>query len=160
MRYIIFLAILLTGSLCVAQGKKEVKKYNIREVTETLTYYEDGVAQTRPESYEKFDKDGNTVEKIDYNKEGKIKERVVRKYDRFGEQTEEIVFDGDGKQKEREVYKYNNMGEKSEEWKYDENDQLISKSYYTLDGRGLKTEKKTYDAAGNPIEVKNYEYKN
>lgn len=152
---VLFTSITVLG---FAQSKKEIKKYDIVAVTETITEVVDGKEVTRNDSYKKFDKDGNVLEEANYDKTGKLKERIVRIYDRFDNKTQEITFDATNRQEKRETYKYNEMGEKTEELEYNDKNVLVSKSVYVTDRRGLKTEKKVYDSKGKLIQTKKYRY--
>jgi hypothetical protein len=155
------LLFLLTLSLSAgyAQSKKEIKKYDIQATTITLTDYVDGKELARTDSYEKYDKHGNVLEEINYDKAGRIKEKIVRKFNRFDDKVEEVTVDADNRQLSREVYQFNELGEKVGELKYDSKNTLVSRAVYTLDRRGLKTEKKTYDPKGTLLQLKKYKYR-
>lgn len=153
----IILFVAITG-LGFAQSKKEIKKYDIVAVTETITEIVDGKEVTRNDSYKKFDKDGNVLEEVNYDKTGKLKERIVRIYDRFDNKTQEITFDATNRQAKRETYKYNELGEKTEEVEYNDKNVLMTRSIFVTDRRGLKTEKKVYDGKGKLVQTKKYRY--
>lgn len=154
---LIILFVAITG-LGFAQSKKEVKKYDIMAVTETITEVVEGKEVTRNDSYKKFDKDGNVLEEVNYDKTGKLKERIVRIYDRFDNKTQEITFDAANRQAKRETYKYNELGEKTEEVEYNDKNVLMTRSVFVTDRRGLKTEKKVYDGKGKLVQTKKYRY--
>ena len=146
------------AGLGFAQSKKEVKKYDILAVTETITEVVDGKEVTRNDSYKKFDKDGNVLEEVNYDKTGKLKERIVRIFDRFDNKTQEITFDAANRQAKRETYKYNELGEKTEEMEFNDKNVLMTLSVFITDRRGLKTEKKVYDSKGKLVQTKKYRY--
>jgi hypothetical protein len=154
---LIILLIFIAG-LGFAQSKKEIKKYDIVAVTETITEVVDGKEVTRTDSYKKFDKDGNVLEEANYDKYGKLQERIVRIYDRFDNKTQEITFDATNRQIKRETYKYDEMGEKTEEVEYNTKNLVVSRSVFITDRRGLKSEKKVYDSKGKLIQTKKYRY--
>lgn len=76
----IILASILAGQLS-AQSKKKLRTYDISKKTETVTKYKDGVEdKTYVSEYEKFNKDGEWIERVELNKNGEIKKREARKY--------------------------------------------------------------------------------
>jgi hypothetical protein len=154
---VIFKFLFLLSILSFAQSKKDIRKHKIKIITETITTFENTKEVVRNNQYRKFDKDGQIIEEVDYDKNGKIKTKTLSKYNNLEEKTEETVLDANNKQLSREVYKYNVEGEKSEEWHYNDKNELESKSIYTLKN-GLKTERKTYDTKGKLIEIKKYGY--
>lgn len=158
MRSFLFLLLSLTAGMGYAQSKKDIKQYDILDLTETITDYVDGKELTRTDAYKKFDKHGNVLEEVNYDKTGRFKEKVVRRFNRFDDKTEEITYDAANRQLRRETYQYNELGEKIGEQEFDGKNALVSKSVFTNDRRGLKTEKKTYDSRGNLIQVKKYKY--
>ena len=64
-----------------AQGKKDIKKYNIKAVT--ITKNEDGKSLTEEKSV--YDKNGRLIELTDYNKDGQIKTIHKYKYNKSGD---------------------------------------------------------------------------
>jgi hypothetical protein len=140
------------------QSKKEVKKYDIVSVTETITEVVDGKEITRNDSFKKFDKDGNVLEEIKYDNYGKVEERIVSIFDRFDNKTQEIRFDAANRQIKRETYKYDDTGEKTEEVEYNAKNTLVTRAVFVTDRRGLKSEKKVYDSKGKLIQTKKYRY--
>lgn len=155
MKYLLFF---LFPFLVFSQSKKDVRKNNIKSVTEVITEYENGKESTHNDVSKKFDKNGAVIQEINYDKNGVLKEKILTKNNKEGDKIEEAYFDANGKQFERFTYKYNDSGEKTEEIKYDAKNVLISKSVYTINKNGLKTEKKTYDTKGKLIQVKKYMY--
>ncbi|MFN8355939.1 MAG: hypothetical protein U0Y10_15905 [Spirosomataceae bacterium] len=158
MRKIILWLLVAYPVVSLAQSKKEVKKFDITSTTETVTETIDGKEVTHNDLIKKFDKHGNEIEEINYDKVGKLKERFVRKFDKNDNKIEEVTFDGNNHQTKKEIYKYDELGEKSEEYEYDAKNVLVSKSVFVLDRRGLKSEKRTYDAKGKLIQIKRYRY--
>lgn len=144
-------------SVSFAQSKKEIQKYKIKSLTESFQSV-NGDGTLVLDMQERYDKNGNVVEKIVYDKTGQLKQRTVLKYNNLFDKIEETVFDSMGKQIGRETYKYDSFGEKSEEAKYNSNDELISKSVYSFNKKQLKTARKTFDAKGNLIQIKIYTY--
>ena len=154
---LLFACVLASFTVSFAQSKKYIKKHKIKSITETITTFENGKELTRNDQFSRYDKDGQIIEQIDYDKNGKVKTKTITKYNNLEDKTEETVFDGNNKQVLREIYKYDADGVKSEEWHYDEKDELVSKSLYTVKN-GLKTERKMYDTKGKLIQTKKYAY--
>lgn len=153
---VVFLSVLTASTF--AQSKKEVKKNKIKTVTEQITDYVGGKEITRNDSYKKFNKQGEVLEEVEYDKTGKLKRKVISRYNEFDDKVEETIVDANNHQVEREVYKYDSFKEKSEVLHYNERNELDSRSVYIINGNGLKTEKKTYDAKGKLIQIKKYSY--
>jgi hypothetical protein len=109
---VVFLSVLTASTF--AQSKKEVKKNKIKTVTELITDYVGGKEITRNDSYKKFNKQGEVLEEIEYDKTGKLKRKVLSKYNEFDDKVEETIVDANNHQVEREVYKYDSFKEKSE----------------------------------------------
>ena len=154
---LLFACFMASLNLSFAQSKKNIKKYKIKSITETVTTFEGGKELTRNDQFTRYDKNGQIIEQIDYDKNGKIKTKTITKYNNLEDKNEETIFDGNNKQVLREVYKYDADGEKSEEWHYDDKDELVSKSIYTVKN-GLKIERKMYDTKGKLIQTKKYAY--
>ncbi len=177
--------ILLLTSQVSAQGKKTVKKFNLKGSTVTTTTYSDGKEMTFVESNLKFDKDGNVIEEIEFNNDGTFKKKETRIYNKNGEVTQECHYDkndllltklvitynsnndklsehktdGSGKVLSWTKYGYDTMGEKIFELELDDKGKTITKSMFTYDNNGLRKEKKVYDANEVLISVKKYSYK-
>jgi lipopolysaccharide export LptBFGC system permease protein LptF len=142
-----------------AQSKKDIRLYKIKGVTETTVMYEGGkeTANYRSE-VKKFDKDGNTIENITYNRDGSVRRKEAAKY--VGkDKVEELVQDvniqkkadddnDDGAKYKHTTSKYNSNGDKTEEIWYNEKGAVIKKELYTYNARGDRLTETTYDAAG------------
>ncbi len=152
---LLFATILASFTVSFAQSKKDIKKHKIKTITETVTSFEGGKELIRNDQFTRYDKNGQIIEQIDYDKNGKVKTKTITKYNNLEDKNEETIFDGNNKQVLREVYKYDADGEKSEEWHYDDKDELVSKSIYTVKN-GLKIERKMYDTKGKLIQIKKY----
>lgn len=152
---LLFVILILCGNLAVqAQSKKDIKSNKVKSVTEVIVKGD----KTYNDAFQSFNKNGNTLEEINYDNTGKIKERITYKYNNSNKKSEQITYDSSGKQKERETYKYNADDEKVEENLYNGNNILISKSVFSFNNKGLKKQKKTYDAQGTLIQSKTYQY--
>jgi len=154
---------LLAFCICSAsfsQKKKDIKKDKIKSTTETITKIENGKEVTYKDSYTSFDKNGNIIEEINYNKDGTVKKRHTSRFDDGKNKTEEIEYEGvDGKAiQKKHQYSYNSKGDKILEITYDGAGKLIKKEVYTYNSLGLRDEKKVYDAKNVLIESHKYSY--
>ena len=158
-RFLVVTMLFLSGIFsCFAQSKKAIRKNNIKGITEVVTEYEAGKESTHNDVAKKFDRDGEVIQEINYDKNGILKEKILTKNNKDGDKIEETFFGADGKQSRRFAYKYDSFGEKIEEIQYDAKNELFTKSVYVNNNKGLKAEKKTYDAKGKLIQVKKYIY--
>lgn len=152
------LGILILSCICglstSAQKRKELKKYHVKTITETRT--EEG--KTIVEEKNVIDKNGNLIEKINYNKEGLVKSTFKYAYNASDDVVMEEEFGSDGKLKERKVYIYNGLGEKMEEHIFGSDLKLQKKHVYVYDAKGFKIERKTIDANGQLKATKKYVY--
>src|SRR4051812_10249730 len=116
MKYInLFLVLLLSVTIATAQSKKDLKKNKVRSFRESHTTVENGKEQTIDIQYQKMDDNGNVIEEIDYDKDGKEKSHVTAVYDKNGDKSEEQTLADDGKLKKRKVFKYNAKGDRISE---------------------------------------------
>ncbi|MCU0432280.1 MAG: hypothetical protein MUC87_02360 [Bacteroidia bacterium] len=152
-----------------AQSKKDIRLYKIKGVTETTVVYEGGkeVANYRSE-IKKFDKEGNTIENITYNRDGSVRRKEAAKYS-GKDKVEELVQDvnnqkkndednDDGAKYKHTTSKYNSTGDKTEEVWYNEKGAVIKKELYTYNARGDRLTETTYDAAGKVTRKTVYTY--
>ncbi len=179
------LLLLFIPLMGLSQGRKELKKYKIKAKTEVVTDFVNGKEQVHNELLEKYDADGNTIESIEYNKDGTFKKKETRKYNKSGDVTEESRFDAAGTLLKKTVFTYNensdktseqtvdgsgkvvdwmksgynSLGEKIFELQLDEKGKTLRKSMFTYDKNSLKKEKKVYDGNDVLISVKKYNYK-
>lgn len=126
----------------LAQSKKDIRKNGVKGITEVVVEYENGKEVSHNDVSKKFDKEGEVILEVNYDKNGALKDKTATKFNRDGDKIEEATFDATGKQINRFVYRYNADGEKSEEIKYDAKNVLISRSVYVINAKGLRTEKK------------------
>jgi len=149
----IFFLIFYVSNFLSAQGKKNIRKYNIKLMIENITE-----GKTTYKSEQKtFDSNGNEQEWIKYNKDGSIMKKVVYKYDQNNNLLEEQEFSGNQLNRKK-VYTYNRFDEKETEITYDASGQMLKKEVFTYNNKGLKSEKKVYDGNNNLIEIHSYNY--
>ncbi len=150
----IFITLVLSSGLSVAQSKKEVIKNKIKG--SMVVTIENG--KTINEAKSIFDAKGLEIEKTDYTKDGSIKAIHKYKYNNEGDETEDEEYDANNKLVEKKITKYNAASDKGEEIYYDALGKLTKKHIYTYDAKGLKTERKTLDAEGKVISIKKHVY--
>jgi len=139
-----------------AQSRKEVRKYQIRALTETVA---DSAGSTPYKAaYRRFDKAGRTAEWIEYHPDGTVERRTAYTYDAAGELKEETQYRGDGSIRQRIACDYSARGEKTSERRFDAAGNLVRRTEYRYDRNGLKTERKTFDGGGRLLTTKTYSY--
>lgn len=160
MRNLLFLVLVcfLTTNI-QAQSKKDIRLYKIKGVTETTVVYEGGkeVANYRSE-VKKFDKEGNVIENVTYNRDGSVRRKEAAKYsgkDKIEEVAQDVNNqkksdnDEDDNDKYKHItWKYNSNGDKTEEIWYNEKGAVIKKIVFAYNARGDRQSEITYDAAG------------
>jgi len=146
MKKLVFILLVLIPIISFSQGKKAIKNNNISSKTITTTYTnKEGKTTTYKDNYEEYDKKGNTILKINYNKDGSVKKRTTFKYDSFNNLTEEIVEEGNPVKKTSYSYKYNSDGKKTSEIVKNEEGKTIKRITYSYDSKKLRTEKQEFD---------------
>ena len=161
---ITLIALLLTQQAMLAQNSKKVKNFRIKSTTEWITTYNgDEKSEPKKDSYTAFDKDGNTIEHIDYNKDGSIRKKETAKYDNNGNLLEESTYESksekDSKDNNKKVsYKYNSSNDKTEENVYDGDGKLIKRTVYTYNRNGDKSAEVTMDPSGKVLRKSIYTY--
>ena len=134
-----------------SQGKKDVKKLKIKSTTVVVTDLSDGNEKTRTDSYEKFDKDGNVTELIEYSKDGSIKKKEGHTYNKNGDITEEKIYDDKGNLKKKITTEYNANKDKTFETTYDSGGKLIEKTQHGYNAKGDRSYEITMDDKGKMI---------
>lgn len=160
MRNLLLLALVcLFATNIQAQSKKDIRLYKIKGVTETTLVYEGGkeVANYRSE-VKKFDKEGNVIENVTYNRDGSVRRKEAAKYsgkDKIEEVAQDVNNqkksdnDEDDNDKYKHItWKYNSNGDKTEEIWYNEKGAVIKKIVFAYNARGDRQSEITYDAAG------------
>lgn len=158
MKKIVLLFLILAFSYAAsAQSKKEVKTYKIKSTTVWKADNKNGETITNKDTYEEFDKDGQTILMIEYKADGTIKTKKTTKYNADGDETEECEYDASGLT-QKTVFIYNANGDKTSEVITDASGNTVEKIIYTYDAKGLKETKQTYNAANILESVKKYIY--
>ncbi|OFX71741.1 MAG: hypothetical protein A2X12_08985 [Bacteroidetes bacterium GWE2_29_8] len=158
MRSKIIIAILvLIPFFTFSQGKKTVKKNQIKSITVISSTTGGEKNKVIKESYEEFDENGNSSLKIDFDKNGNIKTKEANIYNAKGDIIETIKYNGNDVVKKRIKYAYNSLGNKISETITTDEGTILKKNIYTYNAKGLKDEKRIFNP--NEIEtIKKYSY--
>jgi hypothetical protein len=162
---LLLMVVLLFTAKVGAQSRKQAKEYKIKSTTETTTLFENGKeGVTYKSSYKAFDKDGNVIEEVDYNKDGSTRKRVRTKY--AGKEKSEEIVENNKSAKDnsedpkysRTTWKHNGNGDKVEETQYDQAGNIIQRTTFTYNSKGEKLMELTMDASGKIIRKEIYVY--
>jgi len=157
---IFFLVLFLNFTLSFSQSKKDIRSNKITSETAYITINENGKDITYKDSYTAYDKDGNTIEQIDYFKEGSIKRKELNKFNSHKDKIEEAIFDAKDKSFRKTTFIYNTNNQKVGEIEFDASGKILKQSVYTYNSKGFKVDKKTYDANKKLLSTKKYNYAN
>jgi hypothetical protein len=131
-------SVIIIISLCFllvnvhGQKKKDIQQYKIKSITVNNEDSEKANGKSIPDSYMKFDDNGNTIEEIEYDSNGKIKTHFVYEYDEEGNKIKETEYKPDGTKDKVITYKYKD-GLKVERITYLANGKIKSKKKYVYD---------------------------
>ena len=142
-----------------AQKKKDIKKHNIKSVTEIVTSEGEEGSKTRKDQYTVYSKDGKLLIKEDYKKDGSLKRKETHVYDSYDNKIEETLFDAKDKKNIKKVCKYNALKDKTEELEY-KNNELVSKTIFSHNADGNVVSENVYDASGTLKKKITYTYNN
>lgn len=115
----------------LAQKKTDPKMNNVKSVTVSKQDFEKGAGPVLRESYVLYDANGNVLEEIEYNNDGKVKTHFKYQYDGNGNKIKEFELNPAGKTVKTTEYKYNG---------------------------NMRTERNVYDASGKLKSKKTYQY--
>ena len=124
-----FVIVLVFASISGYSQDKQIKKNNIKSITETFIDYSSGVEVKYVESDEVYDQNGELVE-IKDNKGGKFVMHEKYAYDAAGNKIKEIRYDAKGKIERIVDYKYQGKL-KTERIDYFPNGKVRSRKIYT-----------------------------
>ena len=143
------------GYSSFAQGKKDVKKYKIRSITEIVSTTENGQEITYKAYYIAFNKDGEIVEETEYYSNGTIKKKETFKFDANENKIEETFYqkknpkadsDSPGVVNLKTIYKYNAHNDRVEEDEIDGSTGKITKYHiFQYNSKGERNIEETYD---------------
>jgi len=97
-----FIACLLPG---FAQSSKDIRKHNVKSITETNYDYSSGFEESQIDTYQQFNKNGDIIELKEF-KDGKLKTHEKYDYDVAGNKIKQIEYDDKGKIDKIVEYKY------------------------------------------------------
>lgn len=112
-----------------AQKPKEARELNLKTKTTWVTEKKGSKELNYKYKEQRFDKDGNLIEDIEFNSKGFIVHHVAYEYS-GDRKTKELVFNKEGKILSRIEYIYSKKGTLSEIQYYDSNSQLIRKEQF------------------------------
>ncbi|MEI6123071.1 MAG: hypothetical protein WCQ95_05515 [Bacteroidota bacterium] len=157
---VLFVSLIVTVSL-QAQSKKELKANNIKSITVWQADAKTDKADGYKESYEEYDKNGRTIVKIEYNKDGSIIRKETAKFDAYGNKIEETIYNTKENAKdnknEKRTYKFNANNDKTEEVEYNAG-VLVKKTIFSYNANGNKSTEMVYDASGKLTKKITYSY--
>ncbi len=148
-----------------AQGKKDVKKYKIKSITEFVSSVENGKEANYKAYYIAFNKDGEVLEETEFSSNGAVKKKSTTKFDVNENKTEETFYQ---KKKAdpsditihlKTVYKYNAHNDKTEAEEIDlNNGKTLKKHVYKYNNQGERNIEETYDTDNKLIKKELFTY--
>lgn len=161
---ILVLCIMSLHSAEAVAGNKE-KKHKVKSTSVMQTVYENGKGTTYKESYEEFDKNGNTTLYNEFAKDGTTIRKETYTYDKNNDLTEETLFVASTGKHSRKTHKYTLIRDKSreeEEDTYNEAGTIVKKTTYTYTSSGKMASETVMDGAGKLMKkiIYNYNAKN
>ncbi|MBK5286155.1 MAG: hypothetical protein JJE25_12205, partial [Bacteroidia bacterium] len=141
MSRVAFLLLLIFCSSAFAQSKKELKKFNIKSCTVTVTAIDSSTGKEKifTDSYNAYDKNGKMTEEKEYDRNGNFRKHECHKYNKNGSETEWTVFDAKGNIIRKTVTDYNSNNDKKTESIFDGTGTLIEKTQFNYNAEGVKT---------------------
>ena len=159
MKTILFLLILVgICKLAPCQSNKEIRFNKIKSVTTWQSEKGAGQSDVVKESYEVFDKDGNTTLKIKYKKDGTVDTKETTKYDKNQNKIEEFQYTGSDEIVSHKAYVYNAFGKKTEEREYTPTGEPSKETVFTYNPSGEKNAEIVTDSKGNLLKKVEYSY--
>lgn len=140
------------------QSAKDVKENKVKSVITWQSDKDENPVRIYKDSFEAFDKNGNTTLKINYNADGSTERKVSFRYDKNQNKTEEIVYKGDNEIVSHKVIVYNSLGKKTEERELSPSGELLKKTVFSYNASGEKSAETTTDAKGNLLKTTEYQY--
>ena len=132
-RFLTLFFLLACINFAVAQSSKKIKKNEVKSKTEWQYSYDTGKEIKYKSEYVKYNQNGDILEEITYEPDGKIIKRETNKYNSNGDLVENTRYNPDGSIKRKATYKYDKDGLWTERTDYDGN------------GKITKTEKRIYE---------------
>jgi len=167
MRKIIILSVLILGIglSSYGQSKKLLRTYGITQKTETVVKYKDGEAQDPYVSeVERYNKRGDWIERIDYQKDGGVKRRDVRNYDKrllieeIQDKPQEKEWTEKTPSYKHRVYTFNKKSDLIEDKELSRKGRVKQLRVYTYNKYGDRITRTTTDGEGVLETTENYTY--
>ena len=152
------LCLLFIYSLALCQSAKDVKKSKIKAITIWQSTKESGPESPIKESYEAFDRSGNTILKIAYKPDGSVDTKETARYDKNENKVEEFKYDGDSQVGSHKTWVYDKFQNKIEEDEFSPSGELNKKTTFTYTPAGDKLFETIMDANGNVLKKVEYRY--
>ena len=89
LKYVVVILLVVVTVVVFSQNKKTAKSHKLKSSTVWQTDIDNGKSVTYKDSYEEFDKNGHSLQKIDYKKDGTVKKKSTAVYDNFQNKIEE-----------------------------------------------------------------------
>ncbi len=151
---VLFLTISVAAS---AQSKKDLRESSVKSRLTQKVVSVDGNDKKVNDEYEEYDKHGNVVLKIDYNKEGNPKVKTSYKYDKFNKLSEELEINEKEGKITKTSYFYDASNNKVKEVVIDKDGNKLKITEYKYD-KNLKIERREYDGSQKLKSIKIYTY--
>lgn len=119
---------IFSSEMLIAQTKPAVKSQ-----TEYAIETKGGKSIEIKRHYQQFDQQGNLVDEIDYDSDGKMKEETKYEYNSQNQKVKEIHFTPDGKTDEISTYEFDAKGNRVSKVTTDGNGKLKSKKKWTYE---------------------------
>lgn len=126
---LLVIAILTISLSAFSQKKEAIKDFKLKSTTVYSEEYEDSKGLPVKESYNAFDVNGNLLEEIEYDNNGKEKKHITYEYDAQGNKIKETHLKPNGSKDKIIEYKYQS-GLKFEKIVYNGNGKIKSKKKY------------------------------
>jgi hypothetical protein len=152
------ICLLLIYTLAPAQSAKDIKKNKVKSVTIWQSAKEGDPNTQVKESYEVFDKNGNTTLRIEYKPDGSVDKKETFRYDKNQNKVEEFEYEGDNIVRTHKMYLYDKFRNKAEEQEYSPTSELIKKTIFSYNTGGDKLTETVTDAKGGTLKKTEYKY--
>jgi hypothetical protein len=131
-RYLLITCILTIAVCAFSQSKSEVKDHGIKSTTVYDYDYSTGKEVKKIESITKFNEEGLVTEFSDYDKAGKLKEKITYFYNANNDVVEEKYYDSNNKLSKSYKFTYKGNLKLTKE-KYSSSGKLESKKVYSYE---------------------------
>lgn len=148
------LALLSCTILVFSQNEKDIRVNKVK----SITTWQDENGTSCKDTYEAFDKNGNTTMLIRYKKDGSVDSKETFRYDKSQNKVEEYEYNGSNAVVSHKQYTYNAFNKRTEEKELGPNGELIRKTTITYSPSGQKTGETITDSKGLLIKQVEYSY--